>query len=168
MDRIQLQKMIDANNVKDCTEEIRAKKHSSKIGEDVQRLLSLKSKYSRLAKSNPHQFDAMCVSQCNFLFNNYTDIFNKVKKDEINLQILSQLLSVLKQIEDGQLDQHTGAYAVGKLMKEIYIDSALMKAEKLDSKTGKKVEVVRPKPKNLTYQQYKQKLEEADARAKSS
>ena len=135
MDRLQLNKMIDANNVQDCTEEIRTKKHSDKIREDVHRLLELKKKYTRLSKSNPVQFDTMCVSQCQFLFNTYTDIFNKVKKDEINLDILSQLLSVLKKIEQGELDQHTGAYEVGMLMKAIYIDGALLKAKKLDDTT---------------------------------
>ena len=50
----------------------------------------------------------MLTSQCNFLFNNYTDIFNKVKKDEINLETLWNLLNILKKIEDGNIDQHTG------------------------------------------------------------
>jgi len=127
LERIQLNKMIDANNVQDCTADIRAKKHSEKIKEDVDRLIHLKTKYARLRQTQPKMFDSMCVSQCNFLFNNYTDIFNKVKKDEMNLDILGQLLTVLKQIEDGHLDQHTGAYEVGKIMQRIYIDSALMR-----------------------------------------
>ena len=46
-ERIHLQKMINENNVEDCTAEIRAKKHSDKIKEDVGRLLNLKNKYSR-------------------------------------------------------------------------------------------------------------------------
>ena len=110
LERLNLHKMIDANNVKDCTEEIRAKRHSPLIREDISRMLQLKKKYSRMDKSNSTQFDSMCVSQCSFLFNNYTDIFNKVKKDELNLSIMHQLLDVLAQIEDGKLDQHTGAF----------------------------------------------------------
>ena len=42
LDRINLQKMITANDVQDCTAEIRAKKHSGPIRQDVQRLLELK------------------------------------------------------------------------------------------------------------------------------
>ena len=139
-ERLNLQKMIDANNVVDCTEEIREKKHSAKIKTDVQTLLTLKKKYARLSLSNPEQFDMMCVSQCNFLFANYTDIFNRVKKDELNLNILGELLNVLEKIENGDLDQHMGAFQVGKVLKEMYIDSALLKAEKIDKKTGKKME----------------------------
>ena len=160
MDRLQLQKMIDANNVVDCTEDIRQKKHSPLIKKDVACLLDLKREHSRLSQSNPELFDKMCVSQCNFLFNNYTDIFNKIKKDEMNLNILSQLLDVLKKIEDSKLDQHTGAYEVGKLLKEMYIDSALMKSEKLDAKhDGKTTTISRPKPKNISWKNYKDKLD---------
>jgi hypothetical protein len=157
LDRLNLNKMIDANNVQDCTNEIRSKKHSNLIGADVTRLIDLKKKYSRLAQSNPTQFDAMCVSQCSFLFNNYMEIFNKVKKDELNLQILRQLLAVLKQIEEGQLDQHTGAFEVGKLLKTMYIDSALIKAERIDKKTGEKKTVSKPKEKKITWAEYKEK-----------
>jgi hypothetical protein len=159
MDRLQLQKMIDANNVVDCTQEIRDKKHSATIREEVARLIALKTKYARLSQSNPDQFDKMCVSQCNFLFNSYTDIFNKVKKDEMNLDILAQLLNVLKKIEDGHLDQHTGAYEVGKLLKEMYIDSALMKSEKLDSKHSKgETTTSKPKPKKISWKEYKKEI----------
>jgi hypothetical protein len=157
LDRLNLHKMIDANNVQDCTDEIRNKKHSQLIREDVQRLVTLKTKYSRLAQSNPGQFDTMCVSQCSFLFNHYMDIFNKVKKDEMNLAILDQLLDVLKQIEEGKLDQHAGAFEVGKLLKAIYIDSALIKAERIDKKTGKKMTVSKPKEKKITWAEYKAK-----------
>ncbi len=155
-ERIHLQKMINENNVEDCTAEIRAKKHSSKINEDVGRLLTLKKKYSRLAESNPEQFDRMCVSQCNFIFTNYTDIYNKIKKDELNLAILSKLLNVLKLIEDEKLDQHTGAFEVGKILKEMYIDSALTRAERIDKKTGKKMEPLKPnKTKNISWKEFK-------------
>lgn len=158
LDKLNLHKMINANNVQDCTEEIRTKKHSQLIRDDVTRLIMLKNKYNRLIQTNPNQFDTMCVSQCSFLFNNYTDIFNKVKKDELNLRILNQLLDVLKQIEDSKLDQHTGAFEVGKLLKSMYIDSALIKAEKLDKKTGKKMDGEANKPKkekNITWAEYK-------------
>jgi len=159
-ERLNLQKMIDANNVVDCTQEIRDKKHSAKIKMDVQTLLTLKKKYARLSLSNPEQFDMMCVSQCNFIFTNYTDIFNRVKKDELNLNILAELLSVLEKIENSELDQHSGAFQVGKILKEMYIDSALLKADKIDKKTGKKMEGA-GKPsapvKKISWKEYKAK-----------
>lgn len=158
IDRVQLEKMIDANQAEDFTEHIREKKHSKLIRDDVARLVGLKKKYSRLAQSNPEQFDKMCVSQCNFLFTYYTDIYNRVKKDELSLEILSKLLDVLKKIEDGKLDQHEGSVVVGTVLKELYIDSALQKEKKLEEKyeKHKKVES-KPKQKNISWAAYKAK-----------
>jgi hypothetical protein len=83
------------------------------------------------------------------------EIFNKIKKDELNLQIMYQLINVLKQIEDGELDQHAGAFEVGKFLKAMYIDSALIKAERIDKKTGEKKIVAKPKEKKITWAEYK-------------
>ena len=153
-DRLQLEKMINDNNVVDCTQDIRDKKHSPKIRKDVTKMIELKKKYERLSKSNPKQFDSMLISQCSFLFKNYTDIFNRVKKEEIKLSVLWELLNVLERIEKGEEDQHTGAYAVGQLLKQIYIDGALIKSEKLELNSGKKIK--KPKnTKNISWNEYK-------------
>ena len=157
-ERIHLDKMINANNVRDCTEDIREKKHSGKIFADVTRLLNLKAKYEKtLGESNPDKFDEMCVAQCSFLFNTYTDIFNKVKKNEMNLDILLKLIEVLKNIEEGLIDQHSGAFEVGKILKAMYIDSALLKAEKIDKKTGEKMlPVDTVEAKKISWKEYKE------------
>lgn len=156
IDRLQLEKMIQANDVEDCTGEIREKKHSKKIRDDVTTMLDMKKKYARLKKSNPSQFDTMLVSKCSFLFNNYTDIYNRVKKEEINLSTLWNLLSVLERIENGELDQHSGAYEVGNLLKKIYIDGAVMKSENMDKKMASGKKAKKPDPvKKITWKEYK-------------
>ena len=156
-ERLHLQKMIQANNTEDTTNAIRSVKHSNLIYEDVQQLISLKTKYARLSKSNPNEFDAICTSRCAFLFNHYTDIFNKVKKNEIDLKLLNNFLNVLKQIEDGKIDQHEGSFMVGKILKEIYIDSALKKSDNLDKKNNKaKTEKIK-KPEKISWLQFKQR-----------
>jgi len=156
-ERMNLQRMISANNVEDCTNEIRNKKHSKQIKQDVTTFISLKNKYQRLSQSNPDQFDRICSSQCNFLFTNYTDIFNRIKKDELNLDILMKFIIILKKIEDEEIDQHTGAFQVGKILKEMYIDSALIKAERIDKKTGKKSSPLKPSVvKKISWKDYKE------------
>jgi len=153
LERLNLQNMIQANDVENNTPLIRDLKHSMKILSDVELLLKLKREHSRMAKSLPEQFDSLCVSECHFLFNNYTDIFNKVKKDEIDLNILLRLINILYAIEEGALDQHEGSFEVGKLLKEIYIDSALRKADKLNEDGEEKVEV---KPaENMSWREFK-------------
>jgi hypothetical protein len=160
MDRLQLEKMIHANDAADNTSQIRDLRHSMRIHEDVATLLNLKRDYARLARTHPEQFDMMCVNRCTFLFNNYTDIYNKVKKDEIDLTILGQLLSVLKMIEDGKVGQHEASVEVGQLLKQIYIDSALKKSEKLDKQNSggsasASASVSLPPAKKISWKQYK-------------
>ena len=157
-DRIQLEKMIQANDAEDNTAQIRGLKHSALIHQDVGTLLNLMRDYARLAKTNPDQFDMMCVNRCTFLFNNYTDIFNKVKKDEIDLDILGRLLGVLKMIEDGKVGQHEASVEVGKLLKQIYIDSALKKSEKLDKQHARghaEPDSALPPAKKISWKQFK-------------
>ena len=136
--RIHLQKLIEANGTEDHTEVIRRVKHSSQIHQDVTTMIQLKRDYGRLAKSNPKQFDAMCVSRCVFLFTYYTDIYNRLKSGEIDLNLLMQMIRILREIEDGKMDQHDGSFKVGKILKSIYVDSALKRSENLDAEQAAK------------------------------
>jgi len=147
--RLQLNKMITANNVVDQTDLIRNLKHSSILRSDVNQLIMLKAKYF----DDPEQIHMEAVNDCNFLFTYYTDIYNKVRKDEIDLKILYQFLDVLGKIEEGELDQHEASFEVGTLLKKIYVDSALRKAEKLN----KEEEVETPiKPQvDISWRDYK-------------
>ena len=156
VEKLNLQKMIQENDVVNTTQLIRDLKHSTKILNEVELLLKLKREYSMMAKSLPEQFDSLCVSQCQFLFNYYTDIYNKVKKDEIDLKILLRLLNVLHAIEEGAFDQHEGSFEVGKLLKEIYIDSALRKADKLNENDKERVDI-RPSE-NISWHDFKKNV----------
>lgn len=154
-DRLKLNDIIKMNDVEDVTSDIREKKHSLFIKEDVIKMIELKKKYSRIQKNNPKQFDDIIVSQCNFLFTNYTDIFNKLKKDELDINILMKFIYILHQIEIGKIDQHDGAYQVGTLLKKLYVDSALKKADKNKHNQEKKDKP--KKKKNITWNEYKNK-----------
>jgi len=134
----QLQKMIAANDTEDHTEILREIKHSTQIYNDVTTMIKLKRDYARLAKSNPRQFDAMCVSRCAFLFKYYTDVYNRLKSGEIDLNLLFKMIRILREIEDGKMDQHEGSFEVGKILKKIYVDSALKRSENLDAEQAAK------------------------------
>ena len=100
--RLQLQKMIKANNVEDQTDLIRELKHSHLLQNDINNLIMLKAKY----RNSPDKINEEGMTECGFLFTYYTDIYNKIRKDEIDLKVLNQFLNVLRRIEDGELDQH--------------------------------------------------------------
>ena len=135
-DKLQLQEMIKTNDVEDKTDLIRATKHSKLIREQVKLLEQLKQDYSELYKSNFQEFDTLTVEKCHFLFQNYTDIYNKVLKNEINLDILNKFIDALELIENGEVDQHEASVKVGTFLKELYVDSALRKTEKMDAENS--------------------------------
>jgi hypothetical protein len=149
--RLHLQKMISANNVEDNTDLIRQLKHSHILREDVNNLIMLKTKYS----DDQERVHLEGMSECNFLFTYYTDIYNKIRKDEIDLKILFRAFDVLRDIEDGKLDQHEGAFEFGNLLKKIYVDSALKKAEKLNAETGEKEPEYKGPQVNVSWSQFK-------------
>jgi hypothetical protein len=61
--------------------------------------------------------------------------------DELDLTIMTKILTVLKLIEDGKTDQHEGSVMVGKLLKELYVDSAAKRIGNLDKEhEGERVE----------------------------
>ena len=86
-------------------------------------------------KVKKETIDQMCSTRAPFLFNNYYNIYNRLVKGELNLEILGRLIMLLKGIEDGKYDQHEASVAVGQLLKEMYIDSALRGETK--KKSGK-------------------------------
>ena len=149
--RLHLQNMITSNNVEDNTGLIRQLKHSHVLRENVNNLIMLKAKY-------PDDSDSLHLegmSECSFLFTYYTDLYNKIRKDEIDLKILFKAFDVLRDIEDGKLDQHEGAYEFGTLLKQIYVDSALKKAEKLNVVTGEKEKEYKGPQVNVSWSQFK-------------
>jgi hypothetical protein len=91
------------------------------------------------------------------LFDNYTDIFNKVVRDELDLVIMTKLLHVLKQIEDGEVDQHEGSVIFGKILKELYVDSAIKRGENLDKQYESEKEP-QIEGKNISWKEYKKIL----------
>jgi len=149
--RLQLQNMIKVNNVEDQTDLIRNLKHSQILRNEINNMIMIKAKY----RGDDEKIAQECMNESNFLFTYYTEIFNKVKKDEIDINLLYQFLDILKKIEDGHLDQHEGSFQVGSILKAIYVDSALKKADKLDVENEK--EKVEPKKANVnvSWKQFK-------------
>ena len=71
--------------------------------------------------------------------------------------MMSKFLVVLKMIEDGVVDQHEGSVYVGKILKEIYVDSAIKRADTLDRELAAEV-VPKVPPKPITWNEYKNKV----------
>tara|TARA_B110000305_G_C18857380_1_gene367215 strand:- start:22 stop:513 length:492 start_codon:yes stop_codon:yes gene_type:complete len=156
-EKFQLKKMIEANDTEDMTNKIREFKHSKQIRKDIQNIIKYKNENMLLFKTDKNKFQELILKDCGFLFQHYTDVYNKIIKDEIDIKILNRLLDILKQIEDKKLDQHEASFMVGKILKEIYVDCAVKRAEKLDEESEKHI---KPKiqPKKISWKEFKDTL----------
>ena len=86
--RLNLEQMIKETDAEDNTEQIKKLKHSIKIREDVKGFVKLNKKYKRMRNDNKKMYMQIMMKNCNFLWTNYTNIFNRLVKDELDLNIL--------------------------------------------------------------------------------
>lgn len=150
-DRLNLKKLINECETVDNTQYIRQVKHSIPFAKDIQTMEKLKMQNILFRSTNPEQFSELCEMNCSFLFNNYTDIFKKLLKDEINLEIMQQFLHVLNMIEDEEVDQHEGSVIIGKILKELYLDSAIRRGENIDKENPP---IVKIEGKQITWKEF--------------
>jgi hypothetical protein len=156
-EKIDLKKLVKnmPDEYVDNTDGIRSLKHSRLIHADILKMEQLKKDNADMILSNPVNFREVCEAECIFLFYKYTDIFNRLLRDEIDLAIMEKALNVLLQIEEGQIDQQEGSVIVGKLFHEIYVDSALRRSDNLEK-------TVESKPKyegrSVSWKEYKAKI----------
>jgi hypothetical protein len=153
-ERLNLKRLINETECEDNTEYIRKIKHSTKIRDSIRCLEQLKISQCELRKSDPERFAELARKTCDFLYNSYTDIFNKALKDEIDLLIMTRLLTVLKMIEDEKVDQHEGSVLVGKILKELYLDSAVKRADNID-KERESERIPQIEGKSISWREYK-------------
>ena len=134
--RLNLQEMVRNSDAEDNTDKIRRLRHSQRIKREVDQMVKLKRKYRKLAKTDRKKYEGLIISHCNFIWNNYTNIFNRLLKDELDVNILYKFLDKLRAVEDQRLDQTEASIEVGQLLKELYIDSALKRSKKLEAAEG--------------------------------
>ena len=152
-ERLNLKKMINESDCDDNTDNIRRLKHSVLMRDDIRKLDTLKNTHADMKNNKNDDFILLCQNECKFLYANYTDIFNKLVKDELDLTIMTKLLTVLKLIEDSKVDQHEGSVMVGKILKELYVDSATKRLENIDKEHEKEP---MSEGKAISWKQFKQ------------
>ena len=151
---LNLKRLLKESEAQDNTDYIRRIKHSEKIRDDIRKLDTLRKTKQSLYDENREEYIQLAKDAAPFLFQNYMDIFNKMVANELDLAIMTRLLSVLKMIEDKKVDQHEGSVLVGKVLKELYVDSALKRCDNLD-KQYEKPQEDKPEPKSISWGEWK-------------
>jgi len=161
-ERLNLKKMLAQNqDYVDHTEDIRRLKHSGLLLDGMRDIEKLKRANQELRQLNPDEFTEMCKLAAPVMYNLYTDLFHKLVKDELNLVIMVKLIRILELIEQGQVDQNEGSVMVGKILKELYVDSAVRLGDKLDKEREAEnpIPVVeRREPKNISWGTWKKSV----------
>jgi predicted transcriptional regulator len=147
--RLQIQDMMESNKLEDMTDKIRMLKHSKILKEEVNKMIEIKTKFL----GDDLKITEECISEASFIFTYYTDIFNKIKKDEIDLTLLNLFLNILEKIEEGELDQEKASLYVSSVLQKLYKDSADKKSQKLDEMYPQKE--VKKDVKNTSWREYK-------------
>lgn len=151
-DKIQLDKLLNSDDIVQTTDKIRQLKHSKGIRNDINTILRLQQKYNRLSNE---MFENIARKHVEFLYTNYRMIYNKVLKNELNLNILFEFINVLEKIENGELNQHEGSKVIGQKLKELYIDGLINKDKKKNDDLSKdKKKHIKPKQK-VNYKEFK-------------
>jgi hypothetical protein len=158
-DRIDLKKLMQhqSDDYEDNTEGIRRLKHSDLIIADVFKIESLKVSMKREREEGMIEFQNRCQTECSFLYNKYTDIFNRLINDELDIELLSNMLATLKKIEDGKINQQEGSVIIGKILHKIYVESALKKGEKISKENDSSItdEVPKVEAKPISWKEFK-------------
>ena len=123
--RHQLNEMIKIYKPVDQTNLIRELKHSDRLKREVNSILRIKKDYFEADLVDPQNMIIRnkCIDECPFLYQHFTDIFNKLLSDDFNCDIIFKLIDILVEIESGKIDQHEGSFIIGTLLKKKYCDA---------------------------------------------
>ena len=155
-ERLDLKRLLNTNECSNTTELIRHVKHSSKIQKDVMDLVAWMKSLPSDTDFEQHSVEVDAQTVVPFLSGCYPEIFKKVLQNEIDFRILDKLIQVLQGIEDGKVDQHEGSVLVGKVLKELYLDSATRRGDKLDKKYEKDKKPAPLPEKRISWKSYKE------------
>lgn len=150
----QLDKMIQANNTVDNTSGIRNEKKSRQIRDCVSYIQKIKRKYYNTRDFQ--KLDKECNIECEYLLTNYSNIYNKLLKYEIDVKILYMFLDELESIENGEKNQHEASFEIGKLLKKMYIDPRIGEEKEEETKpNNEEREKVPEAPKTMSWTDFK-------------
>jgi hypothetical protein len=126
-DRLDLKKLMKAgeHDYVDNTDGIRRLKHSDLIAADMKKMEELKKSHASMRASSPDDFASLCQNKCSFLFNAYTDIYNRLFKDQLDVNLMLEALRTLKQVETGKINQQEGSIHMGKLFYKVFVSNAI-------------------------------------------
>ena len=145
----ELERLIQENDTKDQTQSIKERKHSSKLRDQVLTLYAIK--YKQQHKSM-EAMQEMIKRECEFLYTDYRELYEILTTKHMDLGMMLKMLELLGNIENSKMTQHESSFALGQMLKEMYIDPKInQRVEELDDNN----EVIDVEPIELSWKHYK-------------
>ena len=86
----------------------------------------------------PEEFSDLCQKKCSFLYTAYTDIYNRLFKDQLDVTLMLDALRTLKHIETGKINQQEGSILMGKLFYKVFVSNAIKHEDALTNAAARK------------------------------
>ena len=144
-DRLDLKQLMRSgeSEYQDNTDGIRRLKHSDLILSDMRIMEKLKVEFKEMREARPNEFSELCRRKCSFLYNAYTDIYNRQYKDNLDTKIMEEALATLKKIENGEINQQEGSVLMGKLFYKVFVSSAVKQEEAVKEQEESKIQAIK-------------------------
>jgi hypothetical protein len=150
--KAQLQRMIEEYGVQDTTQDIRDAKQSSILLKELHEF----ERFRRTSRLSKYMFAEKARTILSYWHTNYKSIFDKIVMNEINMDILNTFVLTLKQVEDGNLNQHEASFKIGSILKQMYVDS---KIDESRAKSSVATSGSQGTGNGITWKQYKESME---------
>jgi len=113
-----LDDIIKEHKIEDNTDYVVNNKKASIIRKEFNALLKIK-------KIHGHEKINLSKMQAPYLYKNYKSIFDKIIKEDFNVELFKDLIDILDKIENKKIDLHEGSFIFGKKLKNIFVDKRI-------------------------------------------
>ena len=141
----------EAENYEDNTSGIREAKHSSPLLADIRRMGPLRKKYAELKEKSMDDYLAIFQRECKYIYTQFPDVFDRVVKNDMNLDVFEKIIMILKMIEDGKVNQSEASALVGKLSQKLFFQKEAQEA--ISGATTTKEE--QENPRGMSWKEFK-------------
>ena len=89
----------------------------------------LRKRYANLRESAPDEYLNVFQRECRYIYTKFPDVFDRVVKNDMNLDVFEKIVMILKMIEDGKVNQSEASALVGKLSQKLFFNGESTAAE---------------------------------------
>ena len=113
-----LDDIIKEHKIEDNTSYVVNNKKASIIRKEFYALLKIKQVHG-------HEKMNLSKIQAPYLYKNYKAIFDKIIKEDFNVELFKDLIDILEKIENKRIDLNEGSFIFGKKLKNIFVDKCI-------------------------------------------